>query len=45
MEEALRAFRGTLVMVTHDAYFAERIGWTRRWDVGGGTVVEEAGPE
>jgi ATPase subunit of ABC transporter with duplicated ATPase domains len=45
VEEALREFRGTLVMVTHDAYFAGRAGWTRRWEVGGGAVVEKEGPE
>jgi ATPase subunit of ABC transporter with duplicated ATPase domains len=39
-EEALRAFGRTLVMVTHDAYFAERVGWTRRWEVRDGSVSE-----
>ncbi|MEP7023499.1 MAG: ATP-binding cassette domain-containing protein, partial [Actinomycetota bacterium] len=42
-EEALRAFRGTLVMVTHDRYFAERVGFTRHWRVAGGTVAELEG--
>lgn len=27
-------------MVTHDAYFAERVGWTRRWEVRDGSVCE-----
>jgi ATPase subunit of ABC transporter with duplicated ATPase domains len=40
VEEALRAFRGTLVTVTHDGYFAERVGHTRRWHVDGGAVHE-----
>jgi macrolide transport system ATP-binding/permease protein len=39
-EEALRAWRGTLVMVTHDRYFAGRVGFTRHWQVGGGAVTE-----
>jgi ATPase subunit of ABC transporter with duplicated ATPase domains len=38
IEEALRAYQGTLVVVTHDAYFAERVGYTRQWHVRGGTV-------
>ena len=40
VEEALRAYRGTLVVVTHDRYFAEAIGCTRRWHVGDGRVLE-----
>jgi ATPase subunit of ABC transporter with duplicated ATPase domains len=40
VEEALRAFHGTLVMVTHDRYFAEAVGFTRRWSVVDGTVRE-----
>jgi ATP-binding cassette subfamily F protein 3 len=40
VEEALRAYRGTLVTVTHDTYFAAAHGHTRRWHVGGGTVEE-----
>jgi ATPase subunit of ABC transporter with duplicated ATPase domains len=31
IEAALRAYRGTLVMVTHDVVFADRVGVTRRW--------------
>jgi ATPase subunit of ABC transporter with duplicated ATPase domains len=40
VEEALRAFRGTLLMVTHDAYFARSVGYDRRWEVGAGGVAE-----
>ena len=40
-EEALRAYRGTLIMVTHDMYFASRVGYTRRWQVGSGSVTEQ----
>jgi ATPase subunit of ABC transporter with duplicated ATPase domains len=40
VEEALRAYRGTLVMVTHDAYFADRVGCTRHWQVSAGGVSE-----
>ncbi|HYN93070.1 MAG TPA: ATP-binding cassette domain-containing protein [Pilimelia sp.] len=42
VEEALRAFRGTLLTVTHDAWFAAAVGHTRRWVVGDGRLVEEA---
>lgn len=38
VEEALRAFRGTLLMVTHDAYFARNVGYSRRWHIGHGAV-------
>jgi ATPase subunit of ABC transporter with duplicated ATPase domains len=38
LEQALRSFRGTLVTVTHDAYFAAQIGHTRRWHVADGRV-------
>jgi ATPase subunit of ABC transporter with duplicated ATPase domains len=31
VEEALRAYRGTLVMVTYDAWFARAVGHRRRW--------------
>jgi ATPase subunit of ABC transporter with duplicated ATPase domains len=35
-----------LVMVTHDEYFAERVGVTRHWQVGAGSVTETgAGPD
>ena len=40
VEEALRAYRGTLVTVTHDRWFADAVGHTRRWRVGGGRVVD-----
>ena len=40
VEEALRAFRGTLLTVTHDGYFADRVGHTRHWHVDGGAVQE-----
>ncbi|MEV4705163.1 ABC-F family ATP-binding cassette domain-containing protein [Actinoplanes sp. NPDC049316] len=33
VEEALRAYRGTLVTVTHDRWFADAIGHTRTWHV------------
>ncbi|MGY0233166.1 ABC-F family ATP-binding cassette domain-containing protein [Longispora urticae] len=39
VEEALRAFEGTLVLVTHDAYFAEAVGVTRRLELGAGRAV------
>lgn len=38
VEEALRRFRGTLVVVSHDGFFAEAVGFTRRWHVAGGVV-------
>jgi ATPase subunit of ABC transporter with duplicated ATPase domains len=38
VERALREFRGTVVMVTHDRYFAESVGYTRWWSVVDGTV-------
>jgi ATPase subunit of ABC transporter with duplicated ATPase domains len=41
IEEALRAHRGTLVMVTHDRYFAERIGISRHWRFTGSRVVDD----
>jgi ATPase subunit of ABC transporter with duplicated ATPase domains len=40
IEEALRAYRGTLVMVTHDAVFADRVGVTRRWALADGKLHE-----
>ncbi|GLZ80184.1 ABC transporter ATP-binding protein [Actinorhabdospora filicis] len=40
VEEALRAYTGTLVVVTHDAYFAERAGIGRQWRVADGKVTE-----
>jgi ATPase subunit of ABC transporter with duplicated ATPase domains len=38
VEEALRAYQGTLIIVTHDQYFAERIGITRTWRLEDATV-------
>ncbi|MFI7601806.1 ABC-F family ATP-binding cassette domain-containing protein [Actinoplanes sp. NPDC049681] len=38
VEEALRAYRGTLVTVTHDRYFAGAAGHTRTWHVADGHV-------
>ncbi|WP_250037553.1 ATP-binding cassette domain-containing protein [Paractinoplanes maris] len=40
IEEALRRYRGTVVVVTHDRYFAEAIGFGRRWHVADGAVIE-----
>jgi ATP-binding cassette subfamily F protein 3 len=40
VEEALRRYRGTLLFVTHDRYFAEAVGYTRTWHVADGKVAE-----
>ncbi|OLE19923.1 MAG: ABC transporter ATP-binding protein [Catenulispora sp. 13_1_20CM_3_70_7] len=40
IEQALREFSGTVVMVTHDTYFAERVGYSRVWEVRDGSVRE-----
>jgi ATP-binding cassette subfamily F protein 3 len=40
VEEALREFRGTLLTVTHDRYFADAVGHTRTWHVAAGRVIE-----
>jgi len=40
IEEALRSYRGTLLTVTHDRYFADAVGHTRRWRVADGRVTE-----
>jgi ATPase subunit of ABC transporter with duplicated ATPase domains len=40
LEEALRRYRGTVLVVTHDRYFAEAAGLVRRWHVAGGAVLE-----
>ena len=42
VEEALRAYRGTIVAVTHDGYFADRLLPTHRWQVAGGRVTSAA---
>jgi ATPase subunit of ABC transporter with duplicated ATPase domains len=42
IEEALRGYPGTLLLATHDTYFAERVGYTRHWRVAAGTVTELA---
>jgi ATPase subunit of ABC transporter with duplicated ATPase domains len=41
IEAALREFRGTILMVTHDAYFASAVGYGRHLAVRDGTVLEE----
>jgi ATP-binding cassette subfamily F protein 3 len=38
IEEALRRYRGTLLTVTHDRYFAAAVGHTRTWHVARGRV-------
>jgi ATPase subunit of ABC transporter with duplicated ATPase domains len=40
IEEALRRYKGTLLVVTHDRYFADAIGTSRRWHVADGAVIE-----
>ena len=40
-ERALAEFRGTLLVVTHDARFAAAVGCTRSWQVVDGHVVAE----
>ncbi|MDI1464468.1 ABC-F family ATP-binding cassette domain-containing protein [Catellatospora sp. KI3] len=40
IEVALREFRGTLITVTHDAYFAAAVGHTRHWHLTGGKLLE-----
>jgi ATPase subunit of ABC transporter with duplicated ATPase domains len=42
LEEALDAFSGTLLLVTHDRRMLETVRLTRRLEVDGGTVVEVA---
>ncbi|MER7417069.1 ABC-F family ATP-binding cassette domain-containing protein [Micromonospora peucetia] len=41
VEEALRQFRGTLVMASHDAWFAEAVGVHRHWRLADRRIVEE----
>jgi ATPase subunit of ABC transporter with duplicated ATPase domains len=40
IEAALREYRGTLLTVTHDRYFAAAVGHTRTWHVAAGAVTE-----
>ncbi|GIF02494.1 ABC-F family ATP-binding cassette domain-containing protein [Actinoplanes siamensis] len=40
IEEALRRYRGTLLMVSHDQYFADAVGHNRHWHVTDGTVIQ-----
>ncbi len=40
VEEALLAYRGTLLMVTHDRYFADRIGVSRHWHLADGRFTD-----
>ncbi|MBO3738555.1 ABC-F family ATP-binding cassette domain-containing protein [Actinoplanes sp. NEAU-H7] len=40
VEEALRRYRGTLLVVSHDRYFADAIGHTRHWHVADGQLIE-----
>lgn len=42
VEAALREFRGTVLMVSHDTWFAEAVGFDRRWRVADGWLATEA---
>jgi ATPase subunit of ABC transporter with duplicated ATPase domains len=41
IEQALRDYRGTLITVTHDRYFAAAVTHTRHWQVADGRVAEQ----
>jgi ATPase subunit of ABC transporter with duplicated ATPase domains len=38
--EALAAYEGALIVVSHDAAFLDRLGLTRRWAIEGGTLID-----
>jgi ATP-binding cassette subfamily F protein 3 len=40
IEQALRTYRGTLLTVTHDRYFADAVGHDRIWHVADGRVSQ-----
>jgi ATPase subunit of ABC transporter with duplicated ATPase domains len=40
VEEAVRAYRGTLLMATHDRYFADRVGVSRHWRLADGRLTD-----
>lgn len=39
----MRSFRGTILMVTHDAYFARNVGFSRHWHLADGVVDSTIG--
>jgi ATPase subunit of ABC transporter with duplicated ATPase domains len=45
LEEALDAFPGTVLLVTHDRRMLDTVRLTRRWHVEDGTVTEVAPPD
>jgi ATPase subunit of ABC transporter with duplicated ATPase domains len=42
LEDAVRDFTGTLLVVSHDRALLDSLGLTHRWRVGGGSVDLEA---
>jgi ATPase subunit of ABC transporter with duplicated ATPase domains len=44
IEEALSTYQGTVIMVSHDEYFANRVGITRHWQLHDGRLVEAVRP-